>query len=134
MDEFGKSLSQLILRTSIAEPAFAEEYLKRVIAWERIREGTFEEIVAFSPLLAQSHARLLVELTLKHLIEELPDDRVARERAQLEVAAERIKQIRAKPESERNQPDMSSWRCLVISHFLDGSFRITIGTRFRSIR
>ena len=57
MDEFGKSLSQLILRTSIAEPAFAEEYLKRVIAWERIREGTFEEIVAFSPLLAQSHAR-----------------------------------------------------------------------------
>ncbi len=32
--EFGKSLSQLILRASIGEPAFAEEYLKRVIAWE----------------------------------------------------------------------------------------------------
>src|SRR5665213_1797166 len=29
---------------------------------------------------------------------------------------------------------MSSWRFLVISHFLDGTFRITIGTRFRSIR
>ena len=29
--EFGKSLSQLILRASLAEPAFAEEYLERVI-------------------------------------------------------------------------------------------------------
>jgi hypothetical protein len=99
--EFGKSLSQLILRASIAEPAFAEEYLRRVIAWERIREGTFEEIVVFSRLLAQSHPSLLVELTLKHVIEELPDDRVARERAELEAAAEWRKQIRAKPENER---------------------------------
>jgi hypothetical protein len=103
--EFGKSLSQLILRASIAEPAFAEEYLKRVIAWERLREGTFEEIVAFSPVLAQSHPRLLVELTLKHLIEELPDDKVAREKAELEEAAERRKQILAKPESERTHSE-----------------------------
>jgi len=101
--EFGKSLSQLILRASIAEPAFAEVYLKRVLAWDRVRENTFEEIVVFSPLLAQSHPSLLVELTLKHLIEELPDDRVARERVELEAAAEWRKQNGAKPESERTQ-------------------------------
>ena len=103
--EFGKSLSQLILRASITEPAFAEEYLKRVIGWERIPEKVFEEIVAFSPVLARSQPGLLVELTLKHLIEELPDDRLARERAQLEAAAERRKQIRAKPESERTRQE-----------------------------
>jgi len=103
LGEFRKSLSLLILRASIAEPAFAEEYLKRVMAWERIEETTFEEIVAFSPMLAQSHPCLLVDLTLKHLMEELPDDKVAREKAELEAAAEWRAQIRAKPENERTE-------------------------------
>lgn len=103
LGEFRKSLSLLILRASIAAPAFAEEYLKRVMAWERIEETTFEEIVAFSPMLAQSHPSLLVDLTLKHLMEELPDDKVAREKAELEAAAEWRAQIRAKPENERTQ-------------------------------
>ena len=101
MREFVQLLSRLILIASRAESSVAEEYLKRVIGWERIREEAFEEIVAFSPVLAQSHPTLLVELTLKHLIEELPDDRVAREKAELKSAAERGKQILAKPESER---------------------------------
>jgi len=56
-------------------------------------------------VLAQSHPRLLVELTLKHLIEELPDDKVAREKAELGEATERRKQIRAKPESERTESE-----------------------------
>jgi hypothetical protein len=98
-------LSWLILRASRAEPVFAEEYLKRVLAWARVSENTFEEIVSFSPVLAQSHPPLLVELTLKHLIEELPDDRVAREKAQLQAAAERRKQILAKPERERTRQE-----------------------------
>jgi hypothetical protein len=72
LGEFGKSLSQLILRASLAEPTFAKEYLERVIGWESIPEKTFENIVAFSPVLAQSQPTLLVELTLKHLIEEPP--------------------------------------------------------------
>jgi hypothetical protein len=103
LGEFPKSLSLLILRASIAEPSFAEEYLKRLMAWERMEETTFEEIVAFSPMLAQSHPGLLVDLTLKHLMAELPDDKVAREKAELEVAAEWRAQIRAKPENERTQ-------------------------------
>ena len=103
LGEFGKSLSQLILRASVAEPTFAEEYLERVIGSERIHAKAFENIVAFSPMLAQSHPTLLVELTLKHLIEELPDDRVAREKSELEAAAEWRAQIRAKPENERTE-------------------------------
>ena len=91
LGEFGKSLSQLILRASLAEPTFAKEYLELVIGWERIHEKAFENIVAFSPVLAQSQPTLLVELTLRHLTEELPDDRVARERAELEAAAEHRK-------------------------------------------
>jgi hypothetical protein len=103
LGEFGNSLSQLILRASVAEPTFANEYLERVIGSGRIHEKAFENIVAFSPVLAQSHPALLAELTLKHLIEELPDDRVARERSELEAAAEWRAQIRAKPENERTE-------------------------------
>jgi hypothetical protein len=79
LGDFRKSLSRLILRASRAEPGLAEDYFNRVIASERIRENKFEEIVAFSPTLAQSHPHLLVDLTLKHVMEELPDDQVARE-------------------------------------------------------
>lgn len=103
LGEFGKSLSQLILRASVAEPTFAEEYLERVIGSERIHEKAFENIVAFSPTLAQSQPTLLVELTFKHLMEELPDDKVAREKAELEAAAEWRAQTRAKPENERTE-------------------------------
>ena len=103
LGDFRKSLSRLILRASRAEPGLAEDYLNRVIASERIRENKFEEIVAFSPTLAQSHPHLLVELTLKHVMEELPDDQVARERAEFERAAERRKRALAKPESERTR-------------------------------
>ncbi|MFZ0678780.1 hypothetical protein [Candidatus Binatus sp.] len=103
LGEFGKSLSQLILRASMAEPTFAKEYLERVISSERIHEKAFENIVAFSPTLAQSQPTLLVELTLKHLMEDLPDDKVAREKAELEAAAEWRAQIRAKPENERTE-------------------------------
>ena len=83
LGDFRQSLSRLILRAARSEPNFADEYLKRVIASDRIRENKFEEIIAFSPILAQSHPQLLVELTLKHLKKELPDDRVAREQAEL---------------------------------------------------
>jgi hypothetical protein len=120
--EFGKSLSQLILRASIAEPAFAEEHLNRVIAWESIRKGTFAEIRAFSPILAQSHPRLLAELTLKYLQEELPDDKIARERAERDAANEYRKSLRAKPESERTEREK-----MVLSGGLDVTFHIMIG-------
>ena len=104
-DNFRKSLSKLILRAAGSEPNFAEDYLKRVIAEEDIRANTFEEIVAFSPTLARSHPQLLVKLTLTHLKEELPDDQVAREEAELERAANRRTRALAKPEGKRTRED-----------------------------
>jgi hypothetical protein len=105
LGDFRKSLSRLILRASRSEPSFTEDYLKRVIASERRRDDKYEEIVAFSPTLAESHSHLLVELTLKHLKEELPDDKVARERAQAARAGELRKRALAKPEAERTRQD-----------------------------
>lgn len=105
LEDFRKSLSRIILKASRSEPLLAEEYLKRVIALARIHESKFEEVVAFSPTLAQSHPQLLVELTLAHLKEELPDDQAARQRAEAAVAAERRKLALAKPETDRTRED-----------------------------
>jgi hypothetical protein len=105
LGDFRKSLSRLILSASRSEPDFAKEYLKRSIARQRIREDTFGEIVAFSPTLALSHPQLLVEFTVRHLKEELPDDRVARERRESASAARRRQRALAKPEAKRTRED-----------------------------
>lgn len=105
LGDFHKSLARVILKAARSEPGLAEDYLKRVIASERLRSDKFEDIVAFAPLLATTHAGLLVELTLKHLMEELPDDKAAREREEAGRAAERRRKALAKPEAERTRED-----------------------------
>src|SRR6266851_1174452 len=102
---FRQSLSRLILRSASSMPALTEEYLKRVIGSERLRNEKFKEIVDFSPTLAGTHPQLLAELTLKHLREELPEDRVARERKEMRQATEMRKKALAKPEAERTRHD-----------------------------
>lgn len=98
---FRKSLGQLLLRSSRAEPSFAADYLQRVINSERIRENAFHDLIAYSPVLAQSLPHSVVELALAFLREELPDEQVARERKELRRAAEWRKAVLAKPEAER---------------------------------
>lgn len=52
LDEFQKSLGQLLLRSSRAEPSLAFDYLQRATNSERIRDNAFHDIVAYSPILA----------------------------------------------------------------------------------
>ncbi|MDH5668242.1 MAG: hypothetical protein OEY86_09555 [Nitrospira sp.] len=102
---FRKSLGQLLLRSSRAEPTFAADYLQRVINSERIRDDAFHDIIAFSPILAQSLPQLVVQLSLAFLRQELPDEQVAREKQQLRRAAEWRKAVLAKPEAERTRQE-----------------------------
>lgn len=121
LGDFHKSLARLILKAARAEPAFVEDYLKRVIASEQLRSDKFEDIVVFAPLLATTHAGLLVEFTLKHLMEELPDDKAAREREEAARAAERRRKALAKPEAERTRED---------NFAVQGLFSVLGGDRF----
>lgn len=105
LGDFRRSLCRLILRSASSMPALTEEYLKRIIGSERLRDEKFKEIIDFSPTLAGTHPQLLVELTLKHLREELPKDRVARERKEMREAAERRKKVLAKPEAKRTHQE-----------------------------
>lgn len=103
LDAFRKSLGQLLLRSSRAEPTFSADYLQRVTDSGRIRDGAFRDIVGFSPILAQSLPHSLVELSLAFLREELPDDRVVREKQELRRTAEWRKAVLAKPEPQRTR-------------------------------
>lgn len=100
-----KSLGQLLLRSSRAEPTFAANYLQRVSNSERIRENEFHDIIAYSPILAQSLPQSLVGLSLAFLREELPDEQVAREKQKLHDTAEWRKVVLAKPEAERSRQE-----------------------------
>lgn len=102
---FRMSLGRLILRASRVEPIFASDYLQRVTKFERIRDDTFIDIIAFSPVLAQSLPKSVVELSLAFLRKELPNDQVAREEQELRRAAEWRKATLAKPEAERTRKE-----------------------------
>lgn len=102
---FRKSLGQLLLRSSRAEPTLAADYLQRVTNSERIRDDAFHDIIAYSPVLAQSLPQSVVELSLAFLREELPDEQVAREEQELRDAAEWRKAVLAKPEAERTRQE-----------------------------
>ncbi len=107
------SLSNLILGGARVMPELTEEFLKRLIAGEHLREKRFKEVVLFSPALASTHPQLLVDFTLKGLKRELPDDRVLRERDEMRHNTEAREKIRAKPEQERTRQEHM---------FLDGGF------------
>lgn len=105
LDALRKSLGQLLLRSSRAEPTFAADYLQRVANSERIRDDAFHDIIAYSPILAQSLPQSMVEISLAFLREELPDEQVAREKQELHDAAEWRKAVLAKPEAERSRQE-----------------------------
>ena len=105
LGDLRKSLGQLLINSSRVEPTLAADYLHRVANSERIREDEFRDIIAYSPVLAQSLPLLVVELSLAFLREELPDEQVARERRELRYAAERRKAILAKPEAVRTRQE-----------------------------
>jgi hypothetical protein len=102
---FRQSLSVLILRSAETMPELASEYLKRIMGTEQLRENKFSEIINFSPVLANTHPQPLVDLTLKYLKKELPDDLVALELKKKQQSAELREKALAKPEAERTPRD-----------------------------
>jgi hypothetical protein len=101
--DFRKSLSSLILRTAPAMPKATEEYIRRVMGQRELRRERYKEVIDFSPILCNTHPGLLVDLTLRHLKEELPDDKIEQERKREQRATEIRSRILAKPESERSE-------------------------------
>ena len=99
------SVAQLLLRSAKAEPSLAAAYLQRITALEKIPSDVFHDAIAYTPLLPQSLARPMGDLTLKFLREELPNEQVAREEQELRRATEWRKEVEAKPKAKRTRQE-----------------------------
>lgn len=126
LGSFRKSLVQLLLYSSTAEPNFANELLQKIIDLERIDDDLFRDIIIFSPILAQSLPRPLVDLSLAFLRKELPAAKASRQKQRLRDAAERRAAILAKPEAERSDRERmalsSGFHLPTFDNFVDRSW------------
>ncbi|MEH6457062.1 MAG: hypothetical protein V7749_12100 [Cocleimonas sp.] len=105
LNDFRNSLRQLILRSSKAEPKITSAYLQRVIDSEKISENDYRDIISNSHIVVQELPQLVVELSLKYLCKELPDDSIAREKKEFRDRIEQRNAAQAKPKDERTFND-----------------------------
>lgn len=99
------SLVRVLLRAARSYPDHTQAYLQRLTQRSEIGDADFGQVAAFSWLLAQTHPAGLVDVTLRHLKEELPADKDAREREKNLRASETRCRALAKPEAERTREE-----------------------------
>jgi integrase len=78
IEELEKSLRNIVLWAANSLPEYASAYLKRVTRGTRLREAVFEDVIAWSRVLAPRLGAELADLTLAVFKDELPDERAAR--------------------------------------------------------
>jgi hypothetical protein len=100
-----KSLARLLFRSAGVRADLARQYLTQIISIEDLRREKFEEVVAFSSILSRSLPDLLANLTRKHLLLELPEERNNRERREFDQAIARRKRAQAKLADQRTRAD-----------------------------
>lgn len=100
LNDLRKSLVQLLLRSSASEPSLSLKILQRTAKNERIRYDTYHDIIAYSPILAQTLPGNVVELSLRFLQELLPDQQVARDEQRFHDSLQRRQEVQSEPETE----------------------------------
>lgn len=105
VEDFRRALRSLVLRSSEARPDLTRSYLDLVIASEKLRNEEYSKIIQFSSILARTQPDQLVDLSLRHLKEELPQDRHDRELEEMRREAALRKLALAKPRDEWTRID-----------------------------
>ncbi len=99
----GKSLRTIILRSARSYPEFAKDLFKRVIGDEDRRRTVYADLIAFAPIMAQIDPELLAQLAEAELLEELPEDELARKEKERKEHYKRLETLRAIPEEKRTK-------------------------------
>jgi hypothetical protein len=103
----GKSLRSILLRSARSYPDFAKELFNRTMGDEDRRQAIYADLIAFSPIMTQVDADLVADLAEAELLEELPEDRLIRERKEREKRYKRLAELRAIPEEKRTREQSS---------------------------
>ncbi|MFN4012139.1 MAG: hypothetical protein ACK4K8_19485 [Pannonibacter sp.] len=117
VDEFEAAARRLLLRAGRTERGRVSDYLSQFDSKHPASSKAFEDIMAFSPLLSETHAASLVDFSLNHFRRELPEDHRRRRMEEDRRSAAYRDELRKRPEesldwSEQmslSSPDLGYW-------------------------
>ncbi len=121
MKEFKNSLVRLLVSATSVYPDFITEYLTRLTTVKSRRDDRLDMLLQLFPRIATSHGQMIADLLALSLLEELPDERIAKEREKQAKTDARRAEIRLKPESSRTQ---------VENNYLSDMFTVIGGSSF----
>ncbi|RLZ09663.1 ATP-binding protein [Acinetobacter sp. 2JN-4] len=105
LKDFKFSLINLILVSTQSNPSYTERYLNFLLLEKEVSKEIYAHIVGASTLISQYHPKLLADLTLKFLLDELPKEHIEREKREHERAHQYFQELLAKPEEERTREE-----------------------------
>ncbi|WP_227687423.1 P-loop NTPase family protein [Psychrobacter fjordensis] len=108
LQDFQLELINLIIVSIQSEPSYIESYLNFLLSQSEVSKEIYAHIVGASSIITQHHPKLLVDLTLKFLLDELPKTCIEREETEYQRANQYFQELLAKPEEERSRNEQSN--------------------------
>lgn len=105
---FREALLNIILMSGKSNSNHSASYLNFLLSQKEIPKETYSHIVAFSSKIAQEHPNLLVNLTLKFVLDELPLDKIKREEKEIKNARKYFQELLDKPDEQRTEQEKIS--------------------------
>ncbi|NKG37860.1 ATP-binding protein [Acinetobacter johnsonii] len=105
LKDFKSKLINIILISIQSNPTYTERYLNFLLSETELSREIYTHIVDESSLISQHHPKLLADLTLKLLLDELPKSRLEREEMSHQRTKKYYQELLAKPEKERSQEE-----------------------------
>lgn len=105
LKDFKLGLINLILVSTQSNPSYMERYLNFLLSQNEVSKEIYAHIVGASSLISQHHPKLLADLTLKFLLDELPKEHIEREEREHERTHQYFQELLAKPENERTKEE-----------------------------
>ena len=99
------SLRSTILRAARSYPEFATSLMDRAVANGRMRDKAYDDLMGFTPVLAEVMPDAVVKVAEAKLKEELPQDTYDRVRREEEEHFAWLKELRAKPKDQLTRHD-----------------------------
>jgi hypothetical protein len=98
-------LRSILLRSSRSYPASVNSYLSHILDFDRFSEDGYGDVILFAPILAQTHAALLSDVSRSVLLKELPDETATRWREEEQERAAHREEVKKIPEDQWSRLD-----------------------------
>lgn len=115
--QLATELRALVLRAARAYPDVVASYLTKVESIDRWPDSGFRELMAYTPVLAQTHPAQLARVARRWFMEELPDDTSARWRREAREAGRRRMEAAAiRPENRSRSDELALASTSIMHH------------------